>query len=62
LRGDRGDIGDHHKKRMGKGNYWSIKFGLFSSNITGLWGRGMRKESRWRYSHWTTSMSCLHLA
>jgi hypothetical protein len=21
LRGDRGDIGDHHKKRMGKGNY-----------------------------------------
>jgi hypothetical protein len=28
LRGDGRDIGDHHKKGMGKGSCWSIKFDL----------------------------------
>jgi hypothetical protein len=28
LRGDEGDIGDHHKKKMRKESCWNIKFGL----------------------------------
>jgi hypothetical protein len=48
LRRDGEDIGDHHKKGIGKGSCWSIKFGLSPPRFMGT---GDEKGSYWRCSY-----------